>query len=256
MFKWSIEISGFQNTLRGYSQYVSDDEAQIIEDFNWSDHPHYYLTSFHFNNLANKKDVKNKSEIIINLFSGAASLAEGDILCFRLGNNIIENDLENYDIDPQLENFTQESSVNQLIKKSWADQDLKNVLDIMGEFCQQKAGNIAYHRLYFIYEILEKRWGKQKLYQIATEDFWKTFKHTSQDPKILGIEARHGNFSHKSTSNPITKENARDKVILACQRWINDEFKIATTNHTSFPRPRQDFSQVDFSKVNLAGWKD
>ncbi len=255
MFKWSIEIYGFENTLEGYSSYISDDEAHIIQDFDCNDHPHYYLTSIHFNNLANRKDVKSKSELIRNLFSGAASLVEGNILCFRLSNNIIENDLKNYYVDPQCNNFYQESSVNKLIKKSWADSDLKNVLDIMSESCQQRAGNIPYDKLYFIYEILKNRWGKQKLYQIAAEDFWKNFKHTAQDNQILGIEARHGSFTHRSTPNPITKENARDKVICACQRWINDSFQINMPDYDSFPRPRQDFSQYDYSKTNL-NWRD
>lgn len=125
----------------------------------------------------------------------------------------------------------------------------------MGESCQQKAGDISYDRLYFIYEILEKRWGKQKLLQmeenVGIKDFWKNFKHTAQDPNILGTEARHGKFNQKSTSNPVNKEIARDKVILACQRWINDDFKIIMADHNSFPRPQQDFSKVDFSKVKL-----
>lgn len=115
MFKWLIQIYGFENTLEGYSRYISDNEAHIIQEFDGNDHPHYYLTSVHFNNLANKEDVQKKSEVIINLFSGAVSLAEGDIFGFRLSDKIIENDLKNYYIEPQLKNLKLESSVNQLI---------------------------------------------------------------------------------------------------------------------------------------------
>ena len=255
MFEWSIQIYGFENTLEGYSRYISDDEAHIIQEYDCNDHPHYYLTSIHFNNLANQQDVKNKSETIISFFSGAASLVEGDILCFRLSDNIIKNNFKNHYIDPQLKNFKIESSVNQLIKKAWVDSDLKNIINIIGESCQQKAGNISYDRLYFIYEILKKRWGKQELNQMEDDmgirSFWSNFQHTAQDPKIIGIEARHGSFNRTSTSNPIDKEIARDKVMLACQRWINDNFEITMPIHDSFPRHRQDFSKYDYSQTNI-----
>lgn len=248
MFRWLIGIRGSENILRDYSTFLSDDQVSIVEELDWNDHSHYYLTSVCFNNLTSEQDVKDKSRIVMNLFVGAVSLANGDMFYFDLlDDRILKINLEDYYIDPQLRNLRLESSSNQLIKKAIEDVDIRNILNIIGESCQLRKGDISYDRLYFIYEILEKRWGTEQLQEIAKQRFWKDFKHTAQDPRILGIEARHGSFSNKSILNPIKKEDVINKIMLAFKAWVNDDFKIVLGSYNSFPY-RRNFS-VDYCSL-------
>lgn len=237
MFKWFIDISGFENILQSYSTSFSlGDGAYIIQKLDSNNRPYYCFTSVHFNTLISVEDVKNKSKEMINLFVGAASLVEGRILRFLLNGYVKEFNPNDYYISLEAKDFWAKCPINQLIKTSWGDSDLTYILHIVGSSFQQSLDGISYNRLYVTYEIVKRRWGQKKLYKFAEKSFWDDFRRTVQDFNILEAQVRHGTFSYQSILNPISKEDAISEVILACREWIIDDFGIALSSYNSFPR--------------------
>lgn len=227
LYKWLIYVQGNGAILDSLlSDLSSSEQATIVVDYDYSDHPHYYFSSICLNSLNDKSKVFTIAKEKLILFNGVCCLLNiGHEPFFFTSEPLINPYYElNQESLESLESFDYKSNITLILDNIYRDNDYHKIIRLLGK----SHNNIIWDDLYKIYEILKKKWKEkdENKYKTLNSKEWGIFTRTANHPLVSGDDARHGYSYNEPPQKPIDIIDARKKIKYACQELTEKLFNL------------------------------
>jgi len=229
MKKWQVLLKGHRYDLESLKNIIQDNQDfSIVKDGD-----DYYIESVKFKGLEDSIIVADKAIEILRLPNGLAKLVVTDYKTVKLGlvTELDDQLNRNSYIHPPFINSIARAYPPTVIQEGRDKTYLKEEINfkvISGNTDLSEAVSIYSHEdlswsdLYKIYEIIKNSGSNKELLRtcnISKKDISR-FTQTSQNPDLIGEEARHARFAGEKPKHPMIYDEAYKLISALLRKWI------------------------------------
>jgi len=232
---WRVQLTGDTSDLAALAQSLTGNTVKIFQDGQ-----HFVFESDEFGENEKAEEVWLKAKRIVSILSGAARLVldarqaitvpavyrvreDGSRDAYVFPEGVVTRvRAPSASVTITHPDGTMENLYPADIVKEWPGIALRNdsvakVFEILG------TGVLDWVNLYRIYEIVGADLGNCNLIKAkgwASKAALKSFKHTANCPKTIGLESRHGAPKHQPPTKPMSISEARTLWKFIVHAWL------------------------------------
>lgn len=223
---WHVSIDGHRRDLERLAD-TFDDNPRVVQREEYEDK--FFLEAEELNTLSDVSQVRRQARELLQAISGIVEFRYGLLEEFRVAGIYKEGADGTAVFDEAGPTHAYASpGLREALGLPEPDRDadkellsLANDEDVLDLLLLWERGR-GWMNLYKIFEYIEDQIG-EKLHEVGwvSEDDRKNFRRTANDKRIIGLDARHGTATNRSSPpQPMSHDDAVELVQSLTSRWI------------------------------------